>query len=184
MNDKSEIEKKIDIANAINSLREDGISVALCDEESEEEILKKINLRIKSKRKRERLHLKAVKKIKKFIKTTEDGVNHFSVSLTNKYQAYSCFTLPSDPMVPYIAGLVVKVRNKKDNSENFLFTLFTFDRKNLGKDLILKDKFYLDLFNKLLEENLIYLTSEKFTNKRIELGIQKFINNELNVYFS
>lgn len=141
----------------------------------EEEILKNIKLR----KERKLLDIENRKKISKFITPTKDGVKHFSVSLTDKYEAYTCFALPENPICCYIAALVVKVKNKQKNSDSFLFRVFTFDRKNLDENLFLKDKFQLDLINKLLEEHLLYLTSEKFTDSRIELGLEKFINNEI-----
>lgn len=139
----------------------------------EEEILKNIKLR----KERKLLDIENRKKISKFITPTKDGVKHFSVPLTDKYDAYTCFALPENPTCCYIAALVVKVKNKQKNSHSFLFRVFTFDRKNLDENLFLKDKFHLDLLNKLLEEHLLYLTSEKFTDSRIELGLEKFINN-------
>jgi hypothetical protein len=148
----------------------------------EKEILKNI----KSKKARQLIDIENRKKISKFLKATEDGVKHFSVPLTDKYEAYSCFALPNSLNLgsKYIAGLVVKVKNKEDTVDAFLFRLFTFDRKNLDENLLLKDGYCLELLNKLLEENLIYFTSEKFTDKRIELGIKKFITNEIEGNFN
>lgn len=147
------------------------------EEESEEAILEMINLRKQNKL----IDIEKREKIKKFIKPTKDGVKHFSLPLTDKYEAYSCFAFPNalNLGARYIAGLLVKVKNKEDNIDHFLFRLFTFDRENLDQNLLLRNKFVLELINKLLEENLLYLTSEEFTDESIELGIKKFINNEI-----
>lgn len=177
---KKSYTSQVPLNSKCNSMRQDGISIPANydEEESEEAILERINLR----KQRKLIDIENREKIQKFIKTTKDGVKHFSVPLTDKYEAYSCFALPNslNLRARYIAGLLVKVKNKKEDTvDPFLFVLFTFDRENLDENLLLKDGFYLELFNKLLEENLLYLTSEKFTDERIELGIKKFINNEI-----
>lgn len=105
-----------------------------------------------------------------FIRETKDGVKHFSVPLTEKYTVYSCFALPNAPF-PRFAGLIIKAKNNYDNSENLLWTIITFDKDLLNKDLLLKKTIQLESFNSLLARDLNYLTSRKYTDRQIENAI-------------
>lgn len=105
-----------------------------------------------------------------FIRETKDGVKHFSVPLTEKYTVYSCFALPNSPLARF-AGLIVKAKNNQDNSENLLWTIITFDKDLLDKDLLLKKSIQLEYFNSLLARDLNYLMSREFIDVQVEDAI-------------
>lgn len=94
-------------------------------------------------------------------------INHFSIPLTKKYTAYSCISLPPCSY-PTFAVLVIKVRNKQDNSE---YGLYEVNRFSLSNDSA-------EILNSLLNEYIKYLNSKKFTDNEIEKHIQSITERQ------
>lgn len=95
------------------------------------------------------------------------SINHFSISLTKKYTAYSSIVLP--PVAyPRFAVLVIKVKNHEDNSENGLCEVMRFLSESLNKDFSFNDKSLVKNINSFLDKYKNYFNIKKFTDDEIE----------------